>query len=771
MKSRLLIVLFVSIIVLPIPQSVFSVSENPGILLGPKPRGVSIDPLSDTAIVAAESADSVSVVDLESQRVISILSVGRMPRGVAVSRDWNVALVGNRQDGTVSVVVLDALSLSKTLPVGQGPEGIAINPLSGIALVANNKDNSVSVIDLSAFEITGVLPVGQSPIDVAVDPELNVALVVNQTNGTVSVIDLDTYQIVRTISAGKKPIAIAINTETHLAVIANEKGNALTVLDLITWQSKTIAIGKHPIDVAINVLDNSALVVCDEDRRLVVVDLNTSSIIREYALNKLSKGVAVNNFTNIAGVADDYTNSLTLMQLPNPAPEIASLSSMSALRGSGGETIVLTGNKFIKTSISHLGTAQLETTFIDNHNLGIRIPAELLEKAGMYQMIVINPGPSGGVSNGLEFPVRNPVPSISGIGPTEVMAGTNSLTLKVYGTGFFDDTGIYLNGTLRRPIFVSGTKLEVLLTSEDLKKSGTITIVASNSVPGGGLSHPSVLTIKPPLAIKITSPSDGETINKARTIVRGTYVSETRDIGIIVNGVLAEDAGNQWIATGVPLTFGANTITATISDGVGNSEASSITINTSDVSEPVRLLANITSGIAPLTIHFSISTSFVPVSYQMDFEGDGIADHAGTAFDTIGYTYTQEGTFFPTVTVSDDQGNTYTDSTAVSVSSKTELEAFFRNKWTTVTAALKRQDIEGALSYFVERSKEKYRMIFEALKDQLPFILSTFTGFNITDMYEVITEYEIVSDENCIAYSYPGLLVKDRDGVWKFRDF
>ncbi len=92
-----------------------------------------------------------------------------------------------------------------------------------------------------------------------------------------------------------------------------------------------------------------------------------------------------------------------------------------------------------------------------------------------------------------------------------------------------------------------------------------------------------------------------------------------------------------------------------------------------DTTKPyITLSANITSGIPPLTTYFQISTATPNpiVSYQMDFDGDGDIDYTGDTFDNITYTYTTEGIYYPTVTVTDDQGNTYTDSIAITVLNK-----------------------------------------------------------------------------------------------------
>lgn len=509
----------------------------------------------------------------------------------------------------------------------------------------------------------------------------------------------------------------------------------------------------------------------------------------------------------------------------------------------------------------------LQPLFIDNHHLEITIPEELLKKAGTYQITVINPQPEGGPSNPVNLQINNPAPSITMLSPSEAIAHTPSLTLLVYGTGFFNDTTVYVNNTLRPFTLISQTKLQVYLTPEDLEYGRYLEVTASNPPPGGGLSNKAVFTvlnpvptltsisptsaiagspeftltltgdnfvktsivsfnnqqytsryispkdpsdktqiettipsdaiktsgsypvkvinpspgggesssltftIKPPLEIKITSPTDGEIINKAKIMVKGTVKSDTRDVGITVNGIIAELTGNNWIANNIPLTIGTNIIIATATDSYGNTDTKTITIYTNDITQQVELSANITSGIPPLTVFFSALTSFIPVSYQMDFEGDGIIDYTGATFENISHTYTSEGIFYPTLSVTDDQGNTYSDTIAIIVLDKVEIHALLQSKWELMKRALKQGNIEEALKYFVEKSKERYRAIFDVLKDQLPMIMDTFIEFNIVNVYDYIAEYEIVANENGVLYSYPGLFVKDENGIWKIKDF
>lgn len=276
-----------------------------------------------------------------------------------------------------------------------------------------------------------------------------------------------------------------------------------------------------------------------------------------------------------------------------------------------------------------------------------------------------------------------------------------------------------------------------------------------------------------PMYISITYPTSNATINRPSVIVKGTVTTEASEVSIKVNGILADVYGTQFVANDVPLTEGSNAIIANALDSNGAIGRAEITVNAVTTAPYITLSSNITSGIPPFTTYFSVSIE-IPnpiVSYQIDFEGDGVIDNAGDNFENINHIYTTEGIFYPTLTITDDQGNTYSDTIAITVLNKAEIDALLKGKWAAMKGALTNGNIEGALQYFVERSKERYRGIFSVLKDQLPTILQTFIEFNIVNVFENIAEYEIVANENGNLYSYPGIFIRGGEGVWRFKDF
>lgn len=810
------------------------------ISLDRNPVGVAINPDTDMAVVANEKSDTVSIVDINTQSVLATVTVGKGPKAVAIDRELNIALIGNIDDDTITVIDLAAYEVQSTISVGKQPEGIAIFAISQVALVANHKDNSVTVIDLGTFGLVNSIAVGQEPIDVAVDPELKAALAVSEKDWNVSVIDLESFEVTETIPVGKKPHAIDIDPESHLAVITNEKDNTISVINLLDLTEKNIAAGKHPLDVDINPLDGRVLVVSDEDRSMLLIDPGTGGIVKNYGLNKLPRGVAVNPYTNIAAIVNDKTDELTLIQLPNPAPHIDSMEPGTLLRGSSSVKVAIEGLRFLKTSVvsikSDTAMYDLRPVFIDNYRLEMEIPGEMLKTTGDYTLTVMNPAPEGGTSNGVGIKVENPVPQIATLEPDEAAAGTAGLTLNIHGAGVFEDTDFRINGIRRAASYLSYRKATLDLAASDVEYGRYLDITAFNPPPGGGTSASAVftvlnpvpsllsispstvmagspsfimtlsgdnfvttsrvslnglelesnytnkseikaeipssavgvqgaypvkvinplpgggesealtLTVKPAITVEveITSPGDGEVIDRANVMAKGTVKSDSADVGVTVNGMLADVIGDEWVINDVPLTVGANLINAVATDSAGNKAAASITVQTNEIAEGVKLSADLTSGTAPLTVNFTLSGgTFAPLFYDLDFEGGWNYYYSDTVFENVSHTYTEVGIYYPTIYAWDYEGNVDIDTIAIAVLPRAGVDALLKGKWEGMKQALAEGDIEGGLSNFAEGSRDRYRTTFQLLFDKISLLASNMQNIEMVYVKGPIAKYRI----------------------------
>ena len=85
-----------------------------GISLEANPSGIAINPQMNTAVIANEKSDSVSIVDLHAETVLASIYIGRLPREVAIDSDLHIALVGNSHDDTISIIDINTYHVFAT---------------------------------------------------------------------------------------------------------------------------------------------------------------------------------------------------------------------------------------------------------------------------------------------------------------------------------------------------------------------------------------------------------------------------------------------------------------------------------------------------------------------------------------------------------------------------------------------------------------------------------------------------------------------------------
>jgi YVTN family beta-propeller protein len=117
------------------------------------------------------SSGSVSVIDLESRKVLKEIEVGLLPCNMVLSPDRSRLYVANANSDIVSVIdtkedrllkLIDTKPLAD-IPFGSAPNALVIDPMGKFLYVANGGNNLLSVIDLETDKVTGLIPTGWYP--------------------------------------------------------------------------------------------------------------------------------------------------------------------------------------------------------------------------------------------------------------------------------------------------------------------------------------------------------------------------------------------------------------------------------------------------------------------------------------------------------------------------------------------------------------------------------------------------------------------------------
>ena len=473
---------------------VIALPDNPliegRVSVGSFPAGVAIHPRRKLALVTNEGSDNVSVIDLKIREVIETIEVGRSPgEGIDIHPGLDLAVVANVGSNNVTVIDLTTMTVTKTIDVGRFPIGVAIDTERDLAVVTNGEDGNVSLIHLPTLEVVSQIQVGERPAGVAINSRTGIAVVANRGADTVTLIDLDARSSVSTIGTeGDFPRAVAINETTNVAVVTNANSNAVALIDLETRRFiGTVAVGVGPSGVAIHELTNSAVVsnsglsLGSSDLGTLttaeIIDLGGRTLVDSVPVGSTAFGVAVDEASQIAVVANFGSNDVTVIRIPNPTPQVDDVSPKTFPAGGGEFTITVQGSGFLPTSVVTLNGEALPTIYVSPTELQAVISAALLDEllqvssisldegAGQrfaqtnplqFNIEVINPGPGGGKSPPPSNPgagqiqPSNSEPVLLSISPTEIETGASELELTLNGKQLQRDQR---GGFRRQPAF------------------------------------------------------------------------------------------------------------------------------------------------------------------------------------------------------------------------------------------------------------------------------------------------------------------------------
>jgi YVTN family beta-propeller protein len=226
-----------------------------------RPHGIVAFPNSNNVGVVTDGGNDLVVVNVETGRVEKkILTKQVVSHLLVLHPNKPIAYVTNINSGSVSVINLEQNKVIKIIPCGKGTEGIDITPDGGEIWVTNNKEESISVINTKTYQITDTLATGKEPLRLKFSIDGKYCMVPNSSDGTISVYDTYSKKQIKTISIpGKKnlveralyhtprPVGILMHPNGLYAFVANSNANKIEVIDMKTFNLvSTIGTGKVP---------------------------------------------------------------------------------------------------------------------------------------------------------------------------------------------------------------------------------------------------------------------------------------------------------------------------------------------------------------------------------------------------------------------------------------------------------------------------------------------------------------------------------------------
>ena len=295
------------------------------IKLGKRPRGIHASPDGKTIYVALSgspmappgvdesklpppdrSADGIGVFDVETNRLVRVISSGNDPEEFDLSRDGKLLYVSNEDAARVSVVDIAAAKVIHELPVGEEPEGVTMSPDGSFVYVTSEDDGAIFVIDTAAAKVLKSFKVGSRPRDVAFLANGTKAYVTRENDAKVSVIDTAKHEPMgeielsapegdaKSVEAPIKPMAVTLSPDGMKAYVSTGRGKRVFVIDTATDKVlSSFEVGPRPWGIGVSPDGKMLYSANGPSNDISVVDLSTERVIKRIKVSDRPWGVLV----------------------------------------------------------------------------------------------------------------------------------------------------------------------------------------------------------------------------------------------------------------------------------------------------------------------------------------------------------------------------------------------------------------------------------------------------------------------------------------------
>lgn len=250
-------------------------------------------------------------------------------------------------------------------------------------------------------------------------------------------------------------------------------------------------------------------------------------------------------------------------------PTVSTINPNTAVAGSPGFTLTVTGTNFVSaSSVVFDGTALTPGTQTATE-LTVAVPAASITTDGGKPVLVRNPGVPD--SNSVTFtvtPAPLPAPTLSVLSPASAVAGSGALPLTVTGTNFVSGAVIvFAGGDLLPTAFGSATQLSATIPAGSLTTPGTVQVQVRN--PDSQTSGARSFTIAPLLTLSYPATIGGvrdTAITAANPSIAGGTGPFTYELA---SGSLPDDLKlnpTTGVIEGTPTLAATSSVTVTVTD-------------------------------------------------------------------------------------------------------------------------------------------------------------------------------------------------------------
>jgi YVTN family beta-propeller protein len=231
---------------------------------GLRPHFAVWNPKDNLIYVTTEMANSVSIVDPKTLKVVGSIPTGHeTSHNVIISHDGERGYTSNVYSGTVSVLDIPGRKLVATIPVATTGtpmskdrpnwrvQRISISNDDKWVFTADWTSSEVAAIDTATNTVKARVPIPSPGYGSVSTKDGKYLIICAETASKVAIIDLATLKVVRTIDVPPTPQEVVLRPDGLMAYVSCDKAQEVVEIRVSDWTiDKTFDTGNYPDGMA-----------------------------------------------------------------------------------------------------------------------------------------------------------------------------------------------------------------------------------------------------------------------------------------------------------------------------------------------------------------------------------------------------------------------------------------------------------------------------------------------------------------------------------------
>ncbi len=204
---------------------------------GVRPHLPVLGPENGLLYVSTELNQSITIIDPATLKIVGAVPTGQPESHMfAITRDGRRAYTANVGPGTVSVLDLDARRVITIIPVSGHVQRISLSPDDSMAFTSDVTKPQLAVIDTATNKIKAWVPMPGLGYGSAVTADGKWLLIALPLVHQLGVIDLTTLKVAHTIDLPVRPQEVLIAPDNKTAYVSIDQGAKVAVIRISDWK-------------------------------------------------------------------------------------------------------------------------------------------------------------------------------------------------------------------------------------------------------------------------------------------------------------------------------------------------------------------------------------------------------------------------------------------------------------------------------------------------------------------------------------------------------